>query len=90
LVQNSRFDDHIEKLLAIFLQTVVSMFADLSIEAMALREALAERRTVGATDLNQKLMALHESMLPTLTAESSKEMRERFFQLCKQLKQLTH
>jgi hypothetical protein len=35
-------------------------------------------------------MALRESMLPTLTAEISKEMRERFFQLRKQLEQLTH
>jgi hypothetical protein len=83
-------DDDTEELLAIFLQTVASMFADLSIEVMALREALAERRTVVATDLNQKLMALRESMLPTLTAEISKEMRERFFQLRKQLEQLTH
>jgi len=83
-------DDDTEKLLAIFLQTVASMFADLNIEVMALREALAERRTVGATDLNQKLMALRASKLPTLTAETSKEMRERFFQFRKQLGQLTH
>lgn len=83
-------DSDTEKLFALLGQTVASLIADLRVEIIALREVLAEHRVVSEVSLNQKLTVVRDAKLPALTAETSGEMRERFFQLRRQSGELSN
>jgi hypothetical protein len=74
-------DDDVEKLLAILGQTVASVLADVKLEVFALRQILAERQTLSQRELDEKIVTLRADKLPTLTASTSADLQQRFWNL---------
>jgi hypothetical protein len=68
-----------EKLFALFGQTIASVVAETKLEIFALRQILAERGTLVQRELDERIVALRNDKLPTLTASTSADMRQRFW-----------
>lgn len=73
--------DDFEKLLAILGQTVSSVLADTRLEILALRQILAEHKTLSQRELDERIVSLRADKLPTLTASASADIQERFWRL---------
>ena len=68
-----------EKLFALFGQTMASIVADMKLEIFALRQLLAEHGTLVQRELDERIVSLRNDKLPTLTASTSVDMRQRFW-----------